>query len=142
MSDQIAVCGLVATSPRSVLTKEGVPVTSFRLASTQRRFNRESGSWIDAETNWFTVSSFRQLATNAEVSIQKGDRVLVQGRIRVRDWDNGERTGTSVEIEAESLGHDLTFGTSEFKRVYSKPVIEAEDEAEDLEDSEAELQTA
>ena len=142
MSDQIAVCGLVATSPRLVITKDGLPVTSFRLASTQRRFNRESGTWIDADTNWFTVSAFRQLANNAENSLQKGDRVLVYGRLKIRDWDNGERTGTAVEIEAESLGHDLMFGTSQFTRVNSKPIIEAEDSEEDLEDSETELQPA
>lgn len=142
MSDQIAVCGLVATSPRNVVTKDGLSVTSFRLASTQRRFNRESGSWIDAETNWFTVSSFRQLANNAENSLQKGDRILVQGRIKIRDWDNGEKTGTSVEIEAESLGHDLMFGTTEFTRVNSRPIIETEDGQEEAEDSETELQPA
>lgn len=142
MSDQLSVSGLVATSPRNVITKDGLSVTSFRLASTQRRFDRETNSWIDAETNWFTVSAFRQLASNTALSINKGDRIVVNGRIKVRDWDNGERTGTTIEIEAESLGHDLTFGTSVFERVLSKPIVEIDDDEEEFEESEAELQPA
>ncbi|MCF8528605.1 MAG: single-stranded DNA-binding protein [Aquiluna sp.] len=142
MSDQLSVSGLVATSPRNVITKDGLSVTSFRLASTQRRFDRETNSWIDAETNWFTVSAFRQLASNTALSINKGDRIVVNGRIKVRDWDNGERTGTTIEIEAESLGHDLTFGTSVFERVISKPIVEIDDDEEEFEESDAELQPA
>jgi len=142
MSDQLSVSGLVATSPRNVITKDGLSVTSFRLASTQRRFDRETNSWIDAETNWFTVSAFRQLANNIALSINKGDRIVVNGRIKVRDWDNGERTGTTIEIEAESLGHDLTFGTSVFERVLSKPIVEIDDDEEEFEESDAELQPA
>ena len=65
----------------------------------------------------------------------KGDRVIVRGRLRVRDWDNGERSGTTVEIEAESLGHDLMFGISSFERTTHTPDTEEEE-------SEAELQPA
>ena len=46
----------------------------------------------------------------------KGDRIIVTGKLRVRDWDNGERTGTSVEIEADSIGHDLSWGSAKFTR--------------------------
>jgi single-strand DNA-binding protein len=50
------------------------------------------------------------------MSVSKGDRIAVQGKLRVRDWDNGERAGTSVEIEADSIGHDLAWGNSAFTR--------------------------
>ena len=116
MSEQIAVTGLVATTPRHLVTQDGLPITSFRLASSQRRFDRAQNKWVEGETNWFTVSSFRQLAINESMSISKGDRVLVLGKLHVRDWDNGERAGTSVEVEAEAVGHDLTWGTSSFTR--------------------------
>lgn len=116
MTDTISVSGLVATTPRHVVTPDGLPITSFRLASAQRRFDRGQQRWIDAETNWFTVTAFRQLAINSSQSVSKGDRVVITGRLRVRDWDNGERSGTSVEIEADGLGHDLSWGTSEFVR--------------------------
>ena len=116
MSESLAVSGLVATTPRHLVTQDGLPITSFRLASSQRRFDRSANKWVDGETNWFTVTAFRQLAINAAGSVSKGDRVTLFGRLRVRDWDNGERTGTSVEIEADSLGHDLTWGSSVFTR--------------------------
>ena len=50
------------------------------------------------------------------MSVSKGDRIAVAGKLRVRDWDNGERAGTSVEIEADSIGHDLAWGNSAFTR--------------------------
>jgi single-strand DNA-binding protein len=56
------------------------------------------------------------LAINASTSVSKGDRIFVAGRLRVRDWDNGERAGTSVEIEADAIGHDLSWGTAAFTR--------------------------
>ncbi|MDG2496717.1 MAG: single-stranded DNA-binding protein [Aquiluna sp.] len=134
MADSFTVVGLVATTPRNIITSDGLPVTSFRLASSARRFDKQTSQWIDADTNWFSVVAFRQLAENTNNSICKGDRVLVSGRLKVRDWDNGERTGTTVEVEAEAIGHDLLFGTSTFERV-SKA-------AENAEDSEPALQPA
>ena len=116
MSEILSVTGLVATTPRHLVTQDGLPITSFRLASSQRRFDRNQNKWIDGETNWFTVTAFRQLAINSAGSINKGDRLIVSGKLRVRDWDNGERAGTSVEVEADSLGHDLTWGSSVFTR--------------------------
>ncbi|MEY4390459.1 MAG: hypothetical protein RLZZ400_202, partial [Actinomycetota bacterium] len=116
MSDLITVAGLVATTPRHLVTQDGLPITSFRLACSQRRFDRAENKWVDGETNWFTVTAFRQLAINMATSINKGERVLAYGRLRVRDWDNGERAGTSVEIEAEHVGHDLVWGHSGFTR--------------------------
>jgi single-strand DNA-binding protein len=116
LSETLSVTGLVATTPRHLVTQDGLPITSFRLASSQRRFDRNQNKWIDGETNWFTVTAFRQLAINSAGSINKGDRLLVAGKLRVRDWDNGERAGTSVEVEADSLGHDLTWGSSVFTR--------------------------
>jgi len=64
----------------------------------------------------FIATAFRQLAINAAGSVSKGERILVTGKLRVRDWDNGERAGTSVEIEADALGHDLCWGNSAFTR--------------------------
>lgn len=116
MSELLSVTGLVATTPRHLVTQDGLPITSFRLASSQRRFDRSQNKWIDGETNWFTVTGFRQLAINAATSVSKGDRIVVTGKLRVRDWDNGERAGTSVEIEADAIGHDLSWGSATFTR--------------------------
>ena len=127
MAEQITVAGLVATTPRHIVTQDGLPITSFRIASSQRRFDRSQNRWIDGETNWFTVTCFRQLAISINESVNKGDRIIVQGSLRVRDWDNGERSGTSVEIDAVSLGHDLTWGTATFSRTILVRETEPED---------------
>lgn len=109
--NNLTVTGLVATTPRHLVTADGLPITSFRLAVATK----------ENHTNWYTVTAFRQIAVNAAVSISKGDRVVVTGDLRVRDWDNGERAGTSVEIEVTALGHDLAYGSSVFtKTVFVK----------------------
>lgn len=117
MSDTITLTGLVATTPRHLTTSEGLAITSFRLASSQRRFDRATQKWIDADTNWYTISAFRGLANNSATSVVKGDRVIVSGRLRIRDWENTDRSGTTVEIEADNIGHDMFWGTSTFTRV-------------------------
>jgi len=140
MSESFTVSGLVATTPRHLVTQEGLPITSFRLASSKRRFDRAKKIWVEGETNWFTINSFRQLAINSASSISKGDRIVVSGRLKVRDWDNGERSGTSVEIEADCLGHDLVWGTSEFSRTVLVREDPEDDEPEENElDSESAL---
>jgi single-strand DNA-binding protein len=127
MTDSITLTGLVATAPRHIVTSEGLPITSFRLASTQRRFDRPNQKWIDGDTNWYTVTAFRQLAINSAGSIGKGDRIVVTGRLRIREWENGERTGTNIDVEADSIGHDLSWGTSVFSRSISSSAAAAAD---------------
>jgi single-strand DNA-binding protein len=116
MSDIITLTGVVATPPRSLTTSEGLAITSFRLASSQRRFDRTQEKWVEGDTNWYTITTFRQLAANSAVSVKKGERVVVTGRLRIRDWSNGEKAGTSVDIEADAVGHDLSWGTASFSR--------------------------
>lgn len=112
----ISTTGLVATTPRHLVTQDGLPITSFRLASSTRRYDTATNRWIDGETNWYTVTAFHSLGINTAGSVNKGDRIIVNGKLRIRDWDNGERAGTSVEIEADSIGHDLSWGSSVFTR--------------------------
>jgi single-strand DNA-binding protein len=116
MPDLMTITGIVATTPRHIVTNSGLDITSFRLASGQRRFDRDLRKWVDAETNWYTVTAFRQLALNVAASATLGQRVLVSGRLRVRAWESGDKTGTTVELEADAVGHDLSWGTS----VYTK----------------------
>ena len=119
MTDTITLTGLVATEPRHIVTNEGLTISSFRLASAQRRFDRAQEKWIDVDTNWYTITAFRQLGVNCAGSLSKGDRVVVTGRLKIREWQNGERTGTTVDIEADAIGHDLSWGTSIFSRTIS-----------------------
>ncbi|MEZ3161317.1 single-stranded DNA-binding protein [Microbacterium sp. BWT-B31] len=116
MTDTITITGNVATPPELKRTNAGVAITSFRVASGQRRYDRATDSWVDNGTNWYNVSTFRSLAEHAIDSLRKGDRVILSGRVRVRDWDNGVKRGTSIDIEADAIGHDLRFGVSRFTR--------------------------
>lgn len=121
MTDTITLTGIVATIPRQTTTSTHLVVTSFRLASTQRRFDRAQNKWIDGDTNWYSVAAFRQLAENAFASINKGDKVVVTGRLRIREWSNAQKSGTNVEVEADALGHDLSWGTSRWARTVANP---------------------
>lgn len=116
MTDTITVTGLVATVPFVVSQPDKVPFTSFRLASNQRYFDRKSSQWVAGDTNWYTVTAFRGLAANAAASVHKGDRVLVTGRLKVRRWESGEKSGLAVDVEADSIGHDLVWGTARYER--------------------------
>ncbi|MBO0907596.1 MULTISPECIES: single-stranded DNA-binding protein [Arthrobacter] len=117
MSDTITLRGYVATDVRSTTADSGLAIAGFRMCTTERRYDRDTGSWADGQTNWFSVSLFRQLATNAAFSVHKGDRVIVTGRLKVRQWVSEDgRSGTSVDIDAESVGHDLMWGTANYRR--------------------------
>jgi single-strand DNA-binding protein len=105
----ITITGLVATTPRYLLSVDNSPSISFRVASDEL---------TNGVINWYTITAFGQLANNARDSIEKGNRIIVSGELNIRDWDNGERTGTSVELEASSVGHDLNHGTTKFTRTY------------------------
>jgi single-strand DNA-binding protein len=118
--------GLVATTPRYLKTADGLDICSFRIASGYKKFDRTKMEWVEGETNWLTITSYGTLAINVASSIGKGDRIIISGTLRVRDWDNGTNSGTSVEVEADTIGHDLVWGQSTFTRttlVEPKPVI-------------------
>ena len=113
--NKLTITGLVATTPRQVVTETGLQIVSFRLASTFEREGRADGETYQT-TNWLTITAYKGLAKNVAVSINKGDRVIVSGDLIIRDWDNGERSGTSVEIDADVIAHDLNYGVTQYER--------------------------
>ena len=112
MSERITISGVIGTVPRRTFAKNGAPITSFRLASRQSHFDRSKNEWVDDSTSWYTVTTFRHLATNAAQSLSKGEHVVVTGKLFVRNWTNAERSGTEVDIVADAVGHDLTWYTT------------------------------
>ena len=114
------IVGNIATELRSSRSKDGVPMASFRIASTTRRFERGKG-WADVDTLFVTVVCWRQLAEHVALSFHKGDPVIVTGRLRMRQWtaDDG-RSGTAFELEGASAGHDLSRGVSSFARANAR----------------------
>ncbi|HRP99004.1 MAG TPA: single-stranded DNA-binding protein [Terrimesophilobacter sp.] len=105
MNDIITLRGTVGTDPRQIKTATGLDITSFRLASTQRRYDRQKQEWVDGDTNWYGISTYRQLARNTGMSIKKGEPVIVTGRIKVQRWESGEKKGLTIDVDADSVGH-------------------------------------
>jgi single-strand DNA-binding protein len=119
MSDYMTFRGFVATDIKTSTTTTGVGTASFRLGSTARRFDRSTSTWVDTHTNWFTVQGYRQLAGNMGCSIKKGQRVIVVGRLKLRTWEKDGRIHFAHEIDAESVGHDLMWGSANYIRTVS-----------------------
>ncbi|KQX82671.1 single-stranded DNA-binding protein [Streptomyces sp. Root1310] len=112
----VCAVGNVATQPVYRDLAAGASVR-FRLAVTSRYWDREKGTWTDGHTNFFTVWANRQLAGNAAASLNLGDPVVVQGRLRLRtESREGQQSRTSADIDAVAIGHDISRGTSAFRR--------------------------
>lgn len=121
MGETILVRAFAATAPVLKNTPNGVPVTTFRIASTPRWYDQSAGVYREGTTNWYTVNAFRALAQNTARSIRVGQPVLVSGRLKVKKWDREDGTTmTNVEIDAQSIGHDLSFGTAHYERTVER----------------------
>ena len=93
----------------------GVSVVNFRLASTPRI--KRKGEWMDGETTWYSVNAWRNLADNVRDSVSKGDALIVHGRLRTEHWKREDGVmSSSLVVEASLVGHDLTRGTSGFRK--------------------------
>ncbi|TWV36169.1 single-stranded DNA-binding protein [Streptomyces misionensis] len=116
----VCVVGNVATAPVYRELAAG-PSLRFRLAATARYWDREKNAWTDGHTNFFTVWANRQLAANAMASVEVGQPLVVQGRLKVRtDGREGQQQWASADIDATAIGHDLSRGTAVFRRA-AKP---------------------
>ncbi len=123
----ITVVGTAVSDTRHHVTAAGHHVARFRIAVQPRRFDRASGCWVDQESSFMSVVTWRSLADNVGASIKKGDPVVVSGRLRVREWQGNGRQGTDVEIDATAIGHDLTRGVATFQRVKRPPRVPSAD---------------
>lgn len=132
----VTVVGWAATTPREVVG-DGVPFTSFRVATTPRYFDGRKGAWADGRTEWITVKAFRDAAFNVAASISKSDPVVVHGRLQTEEWvgENGPRT--TLVVEANAVGHDLTRGTAKFARRVRVSADQAGEPAESVPDEQA-----
>jgi single-strand DNA-binding protein len=114
----MTIVGNLVDEPRRRQTKNGHTVTNFRVASTARRFDREKGAYVDSGTLFMTVACWRGLAENVAASLHKGQPVVVTGWYRMHQYVVDEQPRTAYELEAIAVGHDLSRGTTDFKRVY------------------------
>jgi len=118
MNDIITtVIGNAVTDVSLRVTSSGTSVASFRIASNSRRFDKSTNSWIDQEPSYLSITAWSQLAENVALSVHKGQGLVVTGKLKVRQWQDADKSGTNVEIDATAIGHDLNRGTSEFTKV-------------------------
>lgn len=112
-----SVTGYVATQPVTGTTRSGVPTLSMRIGWTPRRLDQGTGEWVDEPTSFASLKCYRKIAENGFTCLHKGDPVTVKGRLRVREYqDQAGVRRTSVDIVADSLGHDLSKGMSFYSR--------------------------
>jgi single-strand DNA-binding protein len=113
LDNQITLRGYVCAEPKLWQTKNNTTGAEVRIGSTPRWLNRDTGEWQEGEPMYYTVKCWRSLAINVKGSLHKGDRVLVRGKFTSRAWvDEQQRPRVQIEVEADSVGHDLAFAWS------------------------------
>jgi single-strand DNA-binding protein len=128
----ITIVGNVLNPPEwRRTTNTNALVTTFKIASTARRLDRETGNWVDGNSLRVRVSCWRALASNVASSVMVGDPLIVTGRLYTRDWTDEEgNKRTQYELEATAIGHDLTRGKSRFERVKASTSTSAVEDAQ------------
>lgn len=115
---QVTVIGWLAQDPFFTMTANGTPFLALRVGCTPRRYDRQSGQWQDLESMFLTVNCWRSLAENVNASdMKRGEPVMVTGRLSIREYVKDGRLRFSAEIEATTVGHDLSRGSAQFRRV-------------------------
>ena len=109
----ITVIGNLVDDPELRFTPSGAAVAKFRIASTPRTFDRQTNEWKDGESLFLTCSVWRQAAENVAESLQRGMRVLVQGRLKQRSYEDREGVKRTVyELDVDEVGPSLRNATA------------------------------
>ena len=113
----ITVIGNLVDDTELRFTPSGAPVANFRIASTPRTFDRQSNEWKDGDTLFLSCAVWRQAAENVAESLQRGMRVIVQGRLKSRQYETREGEKRTVfEIEVEEVGPSLKYATAKISK--------------------------
>lgn len=112
----VQIIGNVTRDPELRYTTGGAAVCSFGIAYTPRRRNA-NGDWEDGETSFFNCSAWRDLGENIAASISKGNRVVVTGSVRARDWEDRDgNKRTSIEIDVDECAPSLRWAQAQIER--------------------------
>ena len=113
----VTLVGFVAQDPSIRTTPTGKLLTKVRVGTTPRYRDGATGQWRDAETSYYNVSCWSRLADHVRASLHKGDPVIVKGRFRTNTFeDKNGQLRTSIEITADTVGHDLSRGPANYMR--------------------------
>ena len=114
----ITVIGNLTADPELRFTQSGIAVASFTVASTPRTFDRQANEWKDGEALFLRCSIWRDAAENVAESLEKGTRVVVQGRLKQRSYTDREGNNrTSIELDVEEIGPSLKYATAKPTKV-------------------------
>jgi single-strand DNA-binding protein len=113
----VTVVGNLVDDPKLRSTGSGHDLASFRLASTARRYDAQTGRHVDGGTLFLAVTCWRALAGNVTASLRKGDPVIVTGRLSTRTYEKDGQKRSVCEMEAYAVGPDLARGTAVFRRM-------------------------
>ncbi len=109
----ITVIGNLTDDPELKFTPSGAAVANFTVASTPRTFDRQTNEWKDGDALFIRCAAWRQLAENCAESLQKGQRVIVTGALKIRNYERQDGSkGTSVEINVDEIGPSLRYATA------------------------------
>ncbi|MCY7395803.1 MAG: single-stranded DNA-binding protein [Nocardioides sp.] len=113
----ITVVGNLVDDPELRFTPSGAAVANFRIASTPRTFDRQSNEWKDGEALFLSCAVWRQAAENVAETLQRGMKVIVQGRLKQRSFETREGEKRTVfELEVDEVGPSLTWATAKVTR--------------------------
>ncbi|MBB5115814.1 single-stranded DNA-binding protein [Micromonospora echinospora] len=128
----VTIVGNVLTAPEwRRTTQSGTLVANFKVASTARRLDRDSGRWVDGNSLRVRVNCWRRMAEGVASSVAVGDPVIVAGRLYTRDWTDESGTHrTLYELEAVAVGHDLSRGRARFLRNQPRAATSTVEDAE------------
>ena len=113
---ELTVVGNVVNAPQRSRLASGASVTNFRLASTYRRFDRETQTWTDNRTLFVDVECWGELGGNVSRTGTKGDPVIVVGELYTHEWESEQGRRSRPQVRAEAVGPDLSRGVAEFRR--------------------------
>ena len=114
----ITVVGNLTDDPELRFTPSGAAVAKFRIASTPRTLDRQSGEWKDGEPLFLACNIWRDAAEHVAESLQRGARVIVQGRLRQRSYETREGEKRTVyELEVDEIGPSLRYATAKVQKM-------------------------
>ena len=113
----LTVVGNLTADPELRYTQNGLAVANFTIASTPRTFDRQANEWKDGEALFLRASVWREFAEHVSQSLQKGSRVIAQGRLKQRSFETqqGEKR-TVIELEVDEIGPSLRYATAQVTR--------------------------
>jgi len=115
---QITITGNLVDDPELRFTPSGQPVAKFRVASTPRFRDNQTGEWKDGDSLFLTCNVWRQAAENVAESLTRGMRVIVSGRLRQRSYETKEGEKRTVyEVEVDDVGPSLRNASAKVNRV-------------------------